>query len=349
MLLVPLGLAANVVWSAVASDLAAFSHLVRFGPGWLVAAGLLAFVPWVCNTLRVHGWLRTLGRPAPYSAVLRLVLACEVGAAVTPTAIGGSPVKIAMLVGRGTTSGEAMLLTAMGTLEEACFMIIALPPAAWTATRLGLAPWQDPGAVAAARFAGSRAARANRTAAVVSGIAGVIAVTAGGLAIARRWVPRPSLVRRVQARILTIAQELRAAASFALRRGRGRFAVNVALAGVQWTARLSVIAALAAGLGLPIDPVTSAVRQWICFTAMSVIPTPGGAGGAETIFVTLYSGLLPQGAAIPVAIAWRFLTFYLLNLSAALMLVAFSMVRRAELRSAHPAATAGTGSTMSEA
>ena len=59
-----------------------------------------------------------------------------------------------------------------------------------------------------------------------------------------------------------------------------------------------------------VDPVLFFLLQWVVFTAMSVVPTPGGSGGAEAVFVLVYSALLPD-AVIGIATAgWRFLTFY---------------------------------------
>src|SRR5690606_37698517 len=64
-------------------------------------------------------------------------------------------------------------------------------------------------------------------------------------------------------------------------RGKSRFALSMTLTAIQWTARYSVISALVAFLGVPVDPVLFWLLQWVVFTLMAFIPTPGAAGGAE--------------------------------------------------------------------
>src|SRR5690606_28502095 len=80
---------------------------------------------------------------------------------------------------------------------------------------------------------------------------------------------------------------------------------------VQWIARYSVISALVAYLGYPVQPVLFWLLQWVVFTLMAMIPTPGAAGGAEAAFYLIYSALLPEQVIGLATAGWRFLTFYL--------------------------------------
>jgi uncharacterized membrane protein YbhN (UPF0104 family) len=98
---------------------------------------------------------------------------------------------------------------------------------------------------------------------------------------------------------------------------------NILLAAIQWSARYSVIAALVAGLGIEVDPLRMAIIQWLCFTTMTFIPTPGAAGGAEASFLVFYSGLIPPETIALAMFFWRFLTFYFLNGLALLLYFAF--------------------------
>ena len=78
------------------------------------------------------------------------------------------------------------------------------------------------------------------------------------------------------------------------RRGKARFALSLSLTAVQWSARYSVISALVAFLGAPMQPVLFWLLQWVVFTLMSFIPTPGAAGGAEAAFYFIYAPFLPH-------------------------------------------------------
>jgi glycosyltransferase 2 family protein len=50
--------------------------------------------------------------------------------------------------------------------------------------------------------------------------------------------------------------------------------------------------------------------QWVVFTALNFVPTPGASGGAEAAFVLVYSALLPASVIGIATAGWRFLTFY---------------------------------------
>jgi glycosyltransferase 2 family protein len=71
-----------------------------------------------------------------------------------------------------------------------------------------------------------------------------------------------------------------------------------------------VISMLALFLGMPFDPVLFWLLQWVVFTIMSFVPTPGATGGAELAFTAVYATLLPAGFIGLATAAWRFATFY---------------------------------------
>jgi hypothetical protein len=94
--------------------------------------------------------------------------------------------------------------------------------------------------------------------------------------------------------------------------GKLRFVVNLLLAAVHWSARYSVVWALSLGLGFSADPLRFLLLQWLTFAAMAFVPTPGAAGGAEGVFLLLFSYHLPRHAIPTIMIGWRFIDFYFL-------------------------------------
>ena len=87
---------------------------------------------------------------------------------------------------------------------------------------------------------------------------------------------------------------------------------------VQWLSRHSVITVLVWSLGIPADPGLFWLLQWVVFTTMTLVPTPGAAGGAEAIFALVFGPLLPPSAVGWLVMGWRLLTFYILLLAGAL-------------------------------
>lgn len=303
--LILLGLAGNVGYTLLVTDQTALRATLRLDPGWLLAAVALAVAPLGLNTLRVWRWARLLKPGVALGDALRVVLIAEVGAAVTPSALGGSPLKIAALARRGFGTAGGVTITALGSLEDAGFVVLALPLAAWGT---GLLPrfLALTGGVSPASWWGPRLLLA-------AGILLALATVAWLAMRGRRGARRRVRLRRWW-------RETRALITLIRRRGLGTYLGNVALASLQWSCRLSIVTALAAGLGASLDPWRSGVLQWLCTVVMAVTPTPGAIGGAEAAFVMIFGRELPAGLTPLTLAAWRLVAFYGLQALALLLL-----------------------------
>lgn len=100
-ILLPLGFAVHLGITFWRTEAASAGRIVEFSPFLLGLALLLAFLPWVTNSLRLWNWLRWVGTPRPLRDCLKIVVASEIGAAVSPTSVGSASVKTAMLVRQG--------------------------------------------------------------------------------------------------------------------------------------------------------------------------------------------------------------------------------------------------------
>ncbi|MBK8164503.1 MAG: flippase-like domain-containing protein [bacterium] len=309
--LLAVGVVLDLGYSLAVSDRQVLQDTLRLDPAWLAVSVLLAMLPLAAGALRIWLWGRLLQPGFRLRSATRIIMLTEVTSAVTPSAVGGAPVKIAALAsyGLGTAGGTALAL--LGTLEDT-LAILLLVPAAALAT--GLLP----------RLLELMGGLAHTVPA--SGLTvGLAAAVAAGLAVAAvigtRLLTRGRRGRRRLVRLRRWRRDLLAVAGIVRRRGKRVLAINTGLAVVHWAARLSIISALAAGLGAPVPPVRTAVLQWLCFTGMNLAPTPGAVGGAEAMFILTIGRELPS-ALVPLAMtSWRFVTFYCLNLSALFLLL----------------------------
>lgn len=316
--LLPLGLLGNVAYALLATDRAALFAALDLDARWLALAVLLAVIPLLVNSLRVWRWGRLLYPQLRWVEALRVVLIAEVGAAVTPTVIGGAPLKAAALARAGLGPSGGVALAALGGLEDACFVLVAIPLAALAS---GLLPQfiATLGPAFANLWSGPGAAVVALAVAVLIAVAIYLATAAGATRL--RTQVRDSW-RRFQGHLVLIR-----------RQGRRVFLGNLALAAVQWSARLSILTALVCGLGAPLEPLRAAVLQWLCFTCMVLVPTPGAVGGAEAAFMLVFGRELPA-AILPLAMAaWRLVTFYGLNTFGLIALLALRE-RRSQSRAA---------------
>jgi uncharacterized protein (TIRG00374 family) len=301
ILLLTLVAAAFVVTMADGGQ--AFASFRRIQPLSVAVALLLAIIPWFTDAARSAIWCRFLGRPVPYVRLIRIAAAAEVGAAVAPPFVGTVPVKTMLLSREGCTSGEALSLTTLASLEDWVFYLIALPCCLTVAGPAGL-----PGPQVTVPDVIRVAAWAAGCGAVIFLIAFALLRRGQDLqdgSAGREWLNRP--VRW----FIGTWHDLAGVYRLVARRGASQFLLTLLLTAVQWGCRYSVTAVLVGGMGLPTKPgLFFALQILICGLA-TIVPTPGGAGGAEALFALLHRPYFPGASLGVVTAAWRITSFYL--------------------------------------
>lgn len=135
LFLVPLAVLASVSYTLWSSGDANLSALLDISVPWLLAAVFLSLAPWVVAAIRLGLWARFFHLPMSTRDIFEIVLANDVAAAATPTAIGGGYAKLGLLIFHGTKPGLAASLMLIGSLEE--YTVFALlVPIVWFFSRL---------------------------------------------------------------------------------------------------------------------------------------------------------------------------------------------------------------------
>jgi glycosyltransferase 2 family protein len=323
LVLVPIGVLGNIIFSFAVTDRAVFTAVMSFPRSYLALAAGLALLPWLMNTLRLYIWTRFFGYPISLRDSYQITLAMDLGASVSPTAVGGGLFRWGLLVQRGVSPGAAASLTTLPTLEDAIFFLVALPVTIYLSASWDLPIFSQLGPVVednvqlfAPFFFGV----------LFLAWIGARLTLSGGLGDrirerGLRWLARTR--RRLRVALFDGLQTFRIIA----RRGKAWFALSLSLTAIHWIARYSVISALAAFLGAPVDPILFWVLQWVVFSLMALIPTPGAVGGAEASFYFIYSAFLPDAILGIATSGWRFLTFYLQLGLAAILFTAMNIHR----------------------
>jgi glycosyltransferase 2 family protein len=306
LIVIPIGVLGNIVFSLVATDREVLASLLHFPREYLALAVALALLPWLMNTLRLYIWTRFFGYPISFRDAYQIILGMDLGAAVSPTAVGGGVFRWVMLMQRGVSPGASASLATLPTVEDAIFFAIALPLGIYLSASWDLpifrqiAPYmrENVPVAAAVIFAALFAAWVTARLVLVGGL-GRRAQEKG-----MRWLGRS---RR---RLRLAWYDAREIFVLIARGGKGWFALSLTLTAIHWIARYSVISALVAFLGLPVDPILFWVLQWVVFSLMAMVPTPGAVGGAEAAFYLIYGAFLPHHVIGLATAGWRFLTFY---------------------------------------
>lgn len=320
--LVALANVAVLVWSLGRIDLA--GRLVA--PGLLLLAGAMAFVPMLTNSLRFALWSRFLGIDLAFRDCLKVVTGTMVTNSITPSAAGGVPIKLLFLMGAGVSSRRAATLISFQTAEDAAVL------SGLVALCVGLSGFQlvdflarQPGLLA--RIEADLVLAGWIGLAVVAVLAGLAGALAAGF-----------LGERLRARAAGL---LARAGSFAghvvsdwlgvMARGKGVALANLALALAQWLARFSIAGVVLAAFGQAWHPALWWLLQYLVQSISSVVPTPGGAGGAEAGFLLLFAPFVGAGVLVAAMSTWRLMFFYLPLSGAALV---FFLLNRAAPRKA---------------
>jgi uncharacterized protein (TIRG00374 family) len=315
LLVLPIGVAGNVLFTFLATDRALLDSVRGLPRGYLLAALMLGLTPWITGMLRLLIWSRFLHYHIPLRELARMTLVVDLGNALSSTAIGGEAFKWGMLLRHGVKPGAAATLALLPKLEDAVFFAIAVPAAIiWTRA------WDLPVVLASGRLLRENVLIVLGIGTAVMLVTWIVlhVVLHGHVGeVVQRWSVRHW--GRLRRRLRRTWREARVVLGRIAGRGKSRFALAIVLTGVHWIARYSVIAALAAFLGVRFDPVLFWLLQWVVFTIMMFVPTPGATGGAEVAFTAVYATLLPSGMIGLATAAWRCFTFYVPTGLAALL------------------------------
>ncbi|HSU17753.1 lysylphosphatidylglycerol synthase transmembrane domain-containing protein [Longimicrobium sp.] len=309
LVLVPLGVVANIWWTWYATDHSVFARLGNLPRQYLLLALSLGLAPWLTNATRMWLWGRFMGVPLSWRDNLGVTLGSELAASVVPTSSGTEVMRWGIFVQKGVPQGRAISIVTLCWLQDSLFFALAIPVSIVVSRA-----WELPVLRAVGREARGKVAWIALVAAAATFGVWLLwkALLIGGLGErprrrGLRWTAR---MRRRTARTVGEVREVR---RMVVRRGKRRFVLTLLITAVQWSCRYSVVTALAYFLApqAHVDPVLFFLLQWVVFTALNFVPTPGASGGAEAAFVLVYSALLPEEVIGIATAGWRFLTFYL--------------------------------------
>jgi uncharacterized protein (TIRG00374 family) len=300
LFIIPIGVVGNLLFSFSTLEKGIWDSLAFFTPRYLFLAIILGLVPWLTNSLRIVIWTRFLGARISLKEVLSIVLGTELGSAISPTAIGGGYVKMGMLIQKGLKPGAAASLMTLGSVEDGVFFALAIPVAFIFSSHIEFS-------VLDTIWIGLQHSIFNVL--IVISVLVLILFILKNTPLSEIFT-RLSWLEKITSALKKMAFEFVTVYKMLGKKGKSRFALSLCLTAVQWTCRYSVISALLACFQIPIHPVEFFLFQWIVFTLMTFVPTPGGSVGAEAAFYFIYHAFIPRDILGIATAGWRFLTYY---------------------------------------
>lgn len=309
-----------LVWSLGGIDLSK----TIVAPGYLLLAIALVFVPMAANSVRLALWARFLRVDLEVTGAFRVITGTIVANSITPTTVGGMPLKLLFLMGEGVETRRAVTLLSLQTVEDMvilfslfglCASLSGFVLADFLAANPDVLSQVNRVAVSAAWIA------LMGTLAAIS-LCILIAMGLFGSALRARAGRCLSTLRQSTS---TVARDWIAVA----KRGKVYALINISLALLQWSVRFSIAGLVIAAFGIDWHPQLYWLLQYLVQALSSFVPTPGAAGGAEAAFLLLFAPFVDLDVRLPAMSAWRLLHFFVPLFGAAL---AFFFLRRARWR-----------------
>ena len=307
LIIVIVGVIGNLVFCLWTTDRQKLTELLNFDGRYLLLAMLLTLVPLLGHTVRTIMWTRFLGYRIGRAKLFKIVLANELAASITPTAVGGGPLKIAMLAQAGLRTGAAACVTTLPTLEDLLFFIVAVPVAMSISSS-----WNHPVFNLIAEGIDLHWVLPCLIIGLIGGAGLALLCRKAGFRI-RRWEVLQEQLKATGVDFLNVCRTIGGT-------GKSRLLLSVIIAGIQWICRNAVAAMLVASLGVEVEFIQFLVLQWLIFILTLFIPTPGATGGSEALFYLIFKPLLPNEILAVTVGGWRFLTFYWVMIIYAILL-----------------------------
>lgn len=281
--------------------------LTRLKISHFFLAAVLIAGSWLAEGLRTQAILRMLGSRLRLWPALKIHLASNFAASVTPLASGGPPLQTYLLWRQGVPLERSLTMVSARVVFTFGFFLVMVPLLLLTAWRfLALEDLFFPAAMG-------------------------VAVMLVFFSLFFYFLYRPQIVQKAALRLFTA----RPVAYFV--RDPGRLAIKIEREVVKfgstlgllwrtgcwnliiltvytfliWGLFFTVAPVLLQGLGLHISWLAALGRQIVIYFLFTYVPLPGASGVAEVGYASLFASMMPKSLLIGFVAAWRLLTYYL--------------------------------------
>jgi uncharacterized protein (TIRG00374 family) len=320
VLVISFGVLANLIFLLITNEQNIWEYLSKIKFQYLALILLCLFANWLGHSLRLMIWTRYLGQGFKLKEALRIAVFTELGAALTPTLIGGGPIKLALLIKNKLSTGKAGFLTLLNGLEDFIMYCTVLVISFFHARESILKILASIGDFIKYNF---------------SKFVGILMCLVIIIFIFRRiqyfknFLFIPQSYRKSFASLISDLKggwsEMIQCFNKVRKDGLAYLLLSLIVLFTQWTIRFSVLLILLTALDIDFEVFQMYIQQWIVYLTMIFIPTPGASGGAEATFYLIFEKSLPKDLLPLITSTWRFFMYYLM-LFFAVFIVQFTAI-----------------------
>ncbi|MBK9735107.1 MAG: flippase-like domain-containing protein [Saprospiraceae bacterium] len=317
ILFIGVGVIAHIIFVLSTTGKESLKHLNELSILHIVVICILMVCPWLGYAARVVMWATFLNEKISYFDAVRIVITADVASALSPTAVGGAPVKAGLLLNRGFSNGNVGFMLTYGVIEDIVFYVTGIVLAAFFSVGL----LTDVGSGALNFY--------NKNTFII--IFSLVFITAYLILLISGSMPKflkisTYLPIKVKSALYSFKEkfslgikDMKSNFSFAFSHGKTRMCISIVVLFMQWMAKFSVLLVIIHAFKLDFETVQIYIRQWVVYVTMLFIPTPGASGGAEASFLLIFGNSIPSDITYLIVSLWRLFTYYFILLSAVIL------------------------------
>ncbi len=329
IIVISIGIVGHLIFLLSTTDREILVQTSQLSFPYVISICGLLMIPWLGHSIRLVLWTSFLKQPLRFSSAFKIAVTTDLGSAVTPTLIGGGPIKLGLLLAKGYSAAKASTLILLNAVEDLSFYIIGLVLCFWIA--------QDSMSIfiyGITDFIWKQ--RWVLISLVILLVTGSLILKKQGRSLSDFFIDmlpyRLQLkLRNIYIKISESVSELQSIIKFIFKKGKLTFSLSLLILITQWFSKFSVLLILLLALDIDFTWYLIYIKQWLVWLTMIIVPTPGASGGAEAAFYLIFEDSISNDILNLVTSIWRFFTYYYVLFTALAFFQLFSLLDKRKI------------------
>ena len=246
------------------------------------------------------------GEVISWGGAFRTILAWDFTSAVTPSTIGGAPMATYAMTKEGLNLGESTAIILYSVLLDQIWFAIAIPILLVSGIFLAVVP-ESVGLIGTASMALVYILLLSYAALLAYGVL----INPAAIKKVVKYVFNWPILRRHKDKVYAEAENLESYAHELRKKPSSFFRKAFFFSTMSWLARIALAPIVVLSL-LPANEILLVLRSLAMNLAFLLVPTPGGSGGVEGLFVVFQGSLIERESFIGLALfLWRIISYYI--------------------------------------
>ncbi len=326
IILISIGIVGHLIFLLTTTDRDILTQIDQISFTYVFAICGLLMVPWLGHSLRLVIWTTFLKKPLRFTEAFKIAVTTDLGSAVTPTLIGGGPIKLGLLLSKGYSAAQSSTLLLLNAVEDLSFYIIGIALCFWI-TQDSMATffygirdfiWQSKYILLSIGFL-----------LLISSIMLKRRGNSLGTFLLSTLPRRLQIkLRKLYIKISESIGELKSIIRWIGKEGKLTYGLSLLILIIQWLAKFSILLVILLALEIDFSWYLMYIKQWLVWLTMIIVPTPGASGGAEAAFYLIFEDSISGDILKLVTSVWRFFTYYYVLFTALAFFQLFTLMSK---------------------